>query len=192
MLADVLNDASDRLARELEHRAATMASLGEPPVSGQRRRRMRRLVQEVVETLRHGGVDDQGEPLTSPEPAPDQALLRGEREMLQRYLIREIEEKHLEASANETAIVAKWAAQIERRQLREQTQRLGALLDEVGESAAILEPDGRIVYCNLAALQRLREVSGAPRNEIIGRTLAELGISSEFLIGCSLEQLRRE
>jgi PAS domain-containing protein len=111
------------------------------------------------------------------------------RELLQEYLIREIEQKHLEASPNETAIVAKWAAEVERRQLREENHNVRALLDQVQESATLLEPCGRILYCNLVALERLREVSGAPRREIIGKTLAELGVSSDFLVGSPLDQL---
>src|SRR5262249_18718137 len=88
-----------------------------------------------------------------------------------------------------TAIVAGWVAGVERRRLREQNQQLCALLDDVQASAALLAPDGRILYCNLRAYQRLHEVACTGRDEIIGKTFAEIGVSSEYVVGCPVERL---
>ena len=85
--------------------------------------------------------------------------------------------------------VAKWAAEAERKRLNEQNCRLGALLDQIRDSAALFGHDGRILYCNRRATQALREAIGVPRGQIIGRTPAELGVSSEILIGRPIEEL---
>jgi signal transduction histidine kinase len=146
------------------------------------------LVQELIEALRRE-IEGPAGPYTRPTPIPDQGLALRERDEMQRYLIEQIEQKRLEASAREIAVVARWAGEAERTRLREQRQRLGVLLDGVNESAALVAPDGRILYCNLRASQRLHEVVRVPRDEIIGKTFAELGFPAELLLGSPLDQL---
>jgi signal transduction histidine kinase/GAF domain-containing protein len=187
MLADLLDGTRDRLADELAYRAAS-AGLAEPPLAA-RRLRLRTLVEELIEELRRGGAEAPARPSTGLMARSDQALEVRERELVQRYLIGEIEQEHLEASPRETAIVARWAMQAERARLREQCQRLSALLDGVKESAAVLAPDGRLLYCNRRAFQRLHQVVRVPREEIIGKTFADLGLVPELVVGCSLGQL---
>ena len=103
--------------------------------------------------------------------------------------MEQIEQKQLEASLRETTIVAEWAARAERRRLCDQNQRLTALLDRVHESAVLLAPDGRILYCNLRATQGLHDLVGVSRSEIVGKTPAELGIPSELVVGRSIDEL---
>jgi signal transduction histidine kinase/GAF domain-containing protein len=187
MLAGVLDGTRDQLADELMYRLGSGGPAELPVVGG--RLRLRALVQELIEALRRGEIEDREQPLTGLTPTPDQALDLRERELVLRYLIGRIEHEHLDASPRETAIVARWAGQTERAQLREQNQRLSALLDDVRESAALLAPDGRILYGNLRAFQRLHQVVRVPRDEIIGKTFAELGVAPEVLLGCSLDEL---
>src|SRR5262245_54702841 len=110
MLADVLDGARDQLAEELERRPVSGGGM-DSAVAGARRHRVRTLVQELAEALRRGGVDDPAQPFTPLTPTPDQAGELRERELVQHYLIRQIEQKRLESSPRETAIVAGWAEQ---------------------------------------------------------------------------------
>src|SRR4029079_1719479 len=176
----------EQVAEELERRAAVTEST-ELPVAG-RRKRLNGFVEEVIGALRRGGADA---PLPPPIPSPctDGVLEHRERELVRRYLIEQFEHKQLEASPGETAIVSEWAGQAEGARMREQNQRLRALLDDVDDSAALFGPDGRILYCNRSAFQGLRSAVGAPRGEIIGRTPAELGVPAELVIGRSMKEV---
>jgi signal transduction histidine kinase/GAF domain-containing protein len=187
MLADVLDRTRDQLAEELAHRSASAWPLELPAVS--RRVRLRTLVQELIEALRSGGSEDAAQPSTTLTSTADQAHELHERELVQRYLIGEIEQQHLEASPRETAIVARWALQAERARLRQQCERMSALLDGVNESTAVLAPDGRILYCNRRAFERLHQLVRVPRDEIIGKTFAQLGLTPDLVVGISLDQL---
>src|SRR5215471_6666830 len=120
MLADVLDGARDRLAGELERRA-TIGSI-ESGLGERRRERLSALVQEVIEALRRGDADDSSEPMVRLTPGPDLARELRERELVQRYLLGQIQRKELEASTQETAIVTGWVAGVERKRLREQNQ----------------------------------------------------------------------
>jgi PAS domain S-box-containing protein len=187
MLAEVLERTKDQLVDELERRAAVSVST-KLPIAG-RRRRLGRLVQEIIEALHRQGADESVE---VPSPAPivvDPALELRERELVRNYLIEAVEQKHMPASPGETVIVAQWVGQAERTRLREQNSRLSILLDSVHESAALLGPDGRILYCNRRAAQILRETIGVPRSEIMGKTPAELGVPGELVIGRPIEEL---
>jgi signal transduction histidine kinase len=187
MLADVLDGARDQLADELERRAAA-AEPTELPTAA-RRKRLGALVQEVIEGLRGGDLDHPARPALAPAAFTDFALELLEREIVKHYLLEQIEERHLEASPHETALVAEWPAHAERAHLREQSRRLGALLDGVQESATLLTPDGRVLYCNLNARETLREVLGARRVDVVGKTAAEIGIPSELIFARSSDEL---
>src|SRR5688572_3866789 len=158
MLADILEGSRDQVVDELERRAALTEST-ELPVAG-RRARLKALVQEAIGALRWGGVGETAQPLSPLPPFVDLALEFRERELVQRYLIDEIKQKRLDASCAETVAVATWANDAERTRLREQNERLSTLLDDVHEAALIMGPDGRILYCNLRASQRIHEVVG--------------------------------
>ena len=184
MLADVLERTRKQVAEELERRTAVTEST-ELRIAG-RRKRLNGFVDEVIGALRRGGADDSAQPIP---PSGDGALELRERELLRRYLIEQFEQKQLEASPTETAIVGEWVGTAERTRLREQNQRLRSLLDDVEDSAALFGPDGRILYCNLPAFQGLRSALGVPRGEIIGRTPAELGVPAELVIGRPMKDL---
>jgi signal transduction histidine kinase len=185
MLADLLDRAKDQLADELEHLSAGPT---EPSVAGDRKFRLKTLLRELIETLRSGGVHDPTPQRPDFTPTRDQTVEVRDRELLQRTLIERIAQAQFEASPRETAILAQWAGQTECARLREQTHRLGALLDRVSESAALLGPDGRILYCNLPASQALHEVVRLPREEIVGKTFSRLGVAPEFLFGARLQE----
>jgi signal transduction histidine kinase len=185
MLAASLKGRKDRLTDELERRAAVSQST--EVSAGSRRRRMERFVDEVIGVLEH--TDVRGEPPPDIDPCANHATRDRERELVLAYLIEEIEQQRLQASPRETVTLARWAADAERRRLSEQNCRLGALLDQMHDSAALFGHDGRILYCNRRATQALREAIGVSAGQIVGRTPAELGVSSELLIGRPIEEL---
>src|SRR6188508_1619561 len=107
MLAEILEASRDQLVDELERRAALTEST-ELPVAG-RRARLKVLVQEAIGALRAGGFGKAAQPLSAPPTSIDMTLELRERELVQRYLIDEIEQKRLEASCAETVAIATWA-----------------------------------------------------------------------------------
>jgi len=149
------------------------------------------LVQELIEVLRCGGVrDDQQRASDRASPPITDAAVDGvERDLVKRYLIEQIDQKQLDASPREAALVAEWAGQAERERLAEQNRRLGVLLDGVEEKVALLSPDGRILYCNLPGIQGLHDVIGVSRREVIGKTPAEIGIPGELIASHSFSEL---
>ena len=187
MLADVLEGARDELADELVRRASLTESAA-LPIAG-RRTRIRALLDEVIGALRSGGIGDSAQPLSALPPVSDLALEFRERELVQHFLIEEVEQRRLEASCEETVVLVAWANDAERARLREQNERLSTLLDGIQEAAVILGQDGKLLYCNLRALQRLHEIAGVSRDEIIGKTPAELAVPGELVIGRPIAEL---
>jgi PAS domain S-box-containing protein len=183
MLADVLEGAKDHVLDELERRAAVTEPT-EPPKAG-RRRRLATFVDEVIRALRRGEADGSKAPLTA---FKENTLELRERELVRRYLVEEVDLGHT-PSPCEAAIVSAWASEADRKRLREQNERFRALLDSVQDSTALFGPDGRILYCNAHALERLRDELGVRRDEIVGRTPAELGVPGELVIGRPIEEL---
>ena len=187
MLADVLESKRDQVEHDLEYLEANTEWSVLPIVD--RRKRLDGFVEDLIGALRRGWVDDATQPLAQAAPGLDPVLELRERELVRDYVIKEIEHRHLDASPSESAIVADWVGKMDRDRLREENRRLRALLDGVQESAALLAPDGRILYCNRMALGRLRARIGVPLGEIIGRTPAELGVPGELVVGRSMDEL---
>jgi phosphoserine phosphatase RsbU/P len=187
MLADVLESKRDQVEHDLEYlEASTEWSV--LPISD-RRKRLDWFVGDLIGALRRGWVDDATQPLAQAAPGLDPVLELRERELVRDYVIKEVEQRHLDASPSESAIVADWVAKVDRDRLREENRRLRALLDGVQESAALIAPDGRILYANRMALRHLRTRIGVPIGEIIGRTPAEMGVPGELVVGRSIAEL---
>ena len=187
MLADVLESKRDQVEHDLEYLEANTEWSVLPIVD--RRKRLDGFVGDLIGALRRGWVDDATQPLAQAAPGLDPVLELRERGLVRDYVIKEIEQRHLDASPSESAIVADWVGKMDRDRLREENRRLRALLDGVQESAALLAPDGRILYGNRMALGRLRARIGVPLGEIIGRTPAELGVPGELVVGRSMDEL---
>jgi PAS domain S-box-containing protein len=164
------------LVLELERRATSGKSRSRPRG---RQERLDGLLGQVIDALRRGAP-----PESMPAcPTSDPDLELAEHELVQRHLTEKIEQKRLEASPQEAAIVDAWQFHADLACLREQNRRLTTLLNGVQESAALFDPDGRILYCNPRAAEALLRIAGIPRAEIIGRTPDELGVPSELLLG---------
>lgn len=176
MLADALEAMQDRLVDELARRL----SLVDPPSppSSARRARLNRDLGQVIEALRHGDCD--GWPTSVASDDPDREL--DEHELVEAFLLEQAAREGQRTRATELAI-AQWRCAADRRCLFEQNRRLGMLLDEIHEGAAVLAPDGRILYCNRPAARSVRELAGIRHGDIIGRRPDELGLPFEYLVG---------
>ena len=182
MFADVLEEMRGKLVDELAHRVAR--SEAPSRLTPERRARLNRDVAQVIEALRRYGPDD-----STASPAvddPDREL--EEHEIVERLLLEQAAKTGERTRATEV-VIACWRCDADRRCLREQTRRLAMLLDEMKEGAAVLAPDGRLLYCNHRAAQGLREVAGAGRGDLIGKTPDEIGLPLEHLVGAPVVDL---
>jgi signal transduction histidine kinase len=179
MLADVLEGSRGRLVDELAHRLALPGAASSTLAA--RRTRLDRDVVQVIEALRRG---DAGAAF----PVEDPVRELEEHELVERFLLEQAV-KTGTASCQVESVIERWRGDADRRCLREQTRRLATLLDGVKEGAAVLAPDGRILFCNRRAAEMLRTIAGVPRDQIAGRTPSELGVSLERLIGRPVSEL---
>ena len=183
MLADVVEGLRSRLVTEVE-RCAPLAARSGPTDLG-RRARLDAHVAQLIEALR-GGAPGDSAPACSPlDPECELA----EHALLERSLNEQIARKRVAVAPSENAIVDGWRCRVDRKCLREQNKRLTALLDDVHESAAMLAPDGRILYCNRQAAGDLCEVARVPLHQVIGKTPRELGLPMELIIGRPIADL---
>src|SRR5262245_19170921 len=102
---------------------------------------------------------------------------------MQRYVIEQIEHRRFEASFDEMAVVFAWTVAAERARLQERVHRLSALLDSIDETAIVLSPDGRVRYVNRPGQKILHDFLGLAPQEVMGKTVAELGIPANLKIG---------
>jgi signal transduction histidine kinase len=176
MLAEAMEGVRGRLVDELARRVA----LVDPPspLPAARRARLDRDVGQAIEALRHGGSI--GSLASSAIADPKREL--DEHAMIEAFLLEQAAKEGQRTRATERAI-AQWRCAADRRCLHEQNRRLAMLLDEVNEGAAVLAPDGRILYCNRRAMQSLHELAGIRHHDILGRRLEELGLPFEHLVG---------
>jgi len=184
MLVDFLNDRREQAIRDIEQRADTIEGPGLPSVG--RMGRLNALFDELIGALRYGGVDEQA-PLVA--ATVDSALDSEERELVRRYVIEQIGQHQLEASAMEAAVVSAWASSTELSRVREENQRLRTLLDGVDESTVILTPDGRFVYVNRRAAHVLSRECGIAGDQIVGRTPQEIGVPQALGLARSGEEM---
>lgn len=185
MLADVLEGLRGRFVEELDRRAA-MREWPSLPDAG-RRSRLDELIRQVIESLRNGAP---GDGVSAAGPAgidPEVAL--AEHALVERFLIDEIQRRSLAVGPSDRAIVDGWRRYADFQSLREQNRRLNSLLDDVHESAAVLGPDGRVLYVNRRAAHALREAARLPRHELLGKTLDELGVPMELFVGRPVSDL---
>jgi signal transduction histidine kinase len=183
MLADVVEGMRGRFVTELERRAPLAHRRGFTDTG--RRARLDAHVGQLIEALRGGAPGDWTPACSAVDPEFELA----EHDLLERCLNEQIVQKGLNVAPVENAIVHGWRCRVDRRCLREQNKRLSALLDDVHESAAMLSPEGRILYCNRQAAADLCEAARVPRYQVIGRTPCELGVPMELVIGRPIGEL---
>jgi signal transduction histidine kinase len=183
MLSDFLEKHTQEIVRQVELRAA--AEEGPGPAMG-RHARIRALVEQLIEALRHDG----GAPKRwAAVGARDAAVQCRERELVRLDVIEQVERHSPTVTLDEMVVVSDWACAAECSRLREDFGRLSALLDEVYEGAIILAPDGRVQYVNRHLTRVLHDASGVPIDQILGKTAAELGVSPELDLSRTTDEL---
>jgi signal transduction histidine kinase len=184
MLADFLEANRAQLVREIESRAAREEPLY---VSAKERHlRVEALFGELSQALRRGSFNPPTRSRASPLEAEAEAH---ERELMCRELVEQTEHLVAPATLREMVIVSEWALVGERTRVREHERQLSVLLEDVDEGALLFSPDARILYANREAARVMHELTGAPMNEIIGKTGAELGVPAELGPGLPADEL---
>jgi PAS domain S-box-containing protein len=86
-------------------------------------------------------------------------------------------------------LLSDWAYATERKQLRESYRRLSELLDDIDDGVGIVGADGRIEYLNKAMALQLQSVTGVRSDEILGKTISELGLPPEHSLAREPDEL---
>jgi PAS domain S-box-containing protein len=170
MLADFLAGQSQELVRSVERRAAED---GGPGAATGREARIKALVSELIEALRNGSVSRPSAPTGSVREAARECK---ERDLVRQETLAAVIRDSPAVGLREMVVLSDWAGAAERRRLREEAKRLSDLLDDVPEMTVIVSPEARIEYVNRAAASRLREATGFPFDQLVGKTLVELGL----------------
>jgi signal transduction histidine kinase len=192
MLAEALETARPTVLAEVEQVANATDGLSSRALG--RSERLGALLTHLIDTLKRGAVNDQVATL----PARNEAVEGREREVLQRYVLDRIAASEYPASARDTAVVGAWPSAVERARLRERIRELMVLLSRVEECAALLGPDGRVLYVNDRAGRLLHAASGVPADELVGKTIEGLALPADFGLPCaparilSLGRMRQE
>jgi PAS domain S-box-containing protein len=181
VLVEFLERNRKQIAQEIETGAAPE---WEDPTST-RLERLEKLVEELIAVLRHG---ERSRPLP-PYASHNAAVQRGDRELIRGVVLQEAARHSSEVSVEEMVLLSDWAYATETKQLRESYRRLSGLLDETDDCFGIVGADGRIEYLNRALALQLQSMTGFSRDEIVGRTVSELQLSSEHSLSRDPEEL---
>ncbi|MCU1283282.1 MAG: Phytochrome, two-component sensor histidine kinase, partial [bacterium] len=173
MLAGFLESARERVLKDTD-RTTDERARGSSRSGA--RAQMELLLDELIEDLRRG------QHVVRPQRTPAFAVGEGERrdrERLRRAVVAEVERLRPEVSLTELMIVSDWSGAVERDALREDNRRFTPLVDAVDDSVVLFSPDGRIVYVNRSVRERLERATGRTLNDILGKTVREVGRPAE-------------
>jgi len=150
-----------------------------------RTERLNELVEELIAALRNREWSARSRaPLGSRSAAVQQV----DRELIRGVVIEAVRHSST-VSVEEMVLLSDWAYATERRQLRESYRRLSELLDDIDDGVGIIATEGRIEYVNKALALQLQSVTGVRRDEIVGKTLSELGLPSEHSLSREPDEL---
>jgi hypothetical protein len=173
MLAYFFEQHRQELLQRVESRAAAEE---EDASALARRARIGVAVEELIEALRQGKADLTVRRRSSASDAPLEAR---ERELVRLDVVEQVDRHATEATPDEMAIVSDWLRAANRGPLPNVEHWLAELLDLSDSGAAIVAPDGRLLYVNRTLASNLHDRAGVPMGAIVGRTLAELVASTE-------------
>jgi PAS domain-containing protein len=146
----------------------------EDPTSS-RAERLDKLLEELIAVLRHAEFSRRLDPYGSHSAS----VQREDRELIRSAVIQEASRHASDVSVDEMVLLSDWGYATERKQLRESHRRLSDLLDDIDDCVGIVTADGRIEYLNKALSLQLQAVTGIRRDEILGKTISELGLPPE-------------
>jgi PAS domain S-box-containing protein len=175
MLVEFLEGQKLEVVRRVESHAA--ADEGPGAASG-RHERIGALVEELIQSVRHGNG---GRTPQTAVDARNAALQCRERDLVRFDVMKEVGRHSLKVTPNEMATVCDWASAADRCRLREGYDRLSDLLDDMDEGTLIVSANGRIDYVNRRLAHQVFELTGVPRGQLVGKTFAELGMGPESL-----------
>src|SRR5262245_9472729 len=173
MLTEFLERNRSEILQYIEARATEDGHL-----SSTRTQRHSELVEELISTLRNGAS-----PLRSGalHGSRGTGIQHDDRELIRGVVIEEAI-RQSSVSVEDSVLVSDWAFAAERRQLRDGYRCLSELLDDIDDGVGIISAEGRIEYLNKPLALDLRNVTGVPADEIIGSTVAELGLPPEHCL----------
>jgi PAS domain S-box-containing protein len=181
----VLVEFLERNRTQLLERIESGAAPNWDETEGTRHERLDTLVDELIAVLKHSG--------SRPHPAPygsrSAIIQRDDRELIRSVVIEEAARHSPEVSVEDVVLLSDWAYVTERTQLRESYHRLSELLDDIDDCVGIVAPDGRIEYLNKGLALQLQHVTGVRREELLGKTLSELGLPPEHSLSRSPDEL---
>ena len=181
MLVEFLERNRKQILEEIESGAAPE---WEDPTST-RVDRLDKLIEELIAVLRHAGWSRSLPPYGSHSAS----VQRDDRELIRTVVIQEASRHASEVSVDEMVLLSDWAYATERKQLRESYRRLSGLLDDIDDGVGIVAADGRIEYLNKALALQLQSVTGARRDEILGKTVSELGLPADHSLARQPDEL---
>jgi PAS domain S-box-containing protein len=181
VLVEFLERHRRQIVEEIESGAAPE---WEEPAST-RVERLEKLIEELIAVLRHAGWSRS----LAPYASHSASLQRDDRELIRSVVIEEASRHASEVSVDEMVLLSDWAYATERQQLRESYRRLSELLDDIDDGVGIITADGRIEYLNKALALQLQSVTGVRRDEILGKTVSELGLPPEHSLARKPDEL---
>jgi PAS domain S-box-containing protein len=181
VLVEFLERNRKRILQEIESGAVPE---WEDPTST-RLERLDKLIEELIAVLRHADWSRSLPPYGSHRAS----VQRDDRELIRGVVIQEASRHSSEVSVEELVLLSDWAYATERKQLRESYRRLSDLLDDIDDGVGIIAPDGRIEYLNKALALQLQGVTGVRRDEILGKTVSELGLPAEHNLSRDPDEL---
>lgn len=169
MLTEFLSDHPE-IVRDVLSNGAAFESTTQS--NRAQRERLRALLAELTEVLHEGA------PV---EPIREHVGTDGDGELHIRNLLRReiVEKLHVEDTSRELMLLSDWVWSAEHLRLAESNAQRNALLDLGADAAAVVTPDGEILYANRAATQLVHKISGLIGEQIIGRRGRDLGFFVE-------------
>lgn len=167
MLAEYLASHPE-IVSEVESRTGSL----EPTATRKaRRERLRALLKELVDSLRHGTIEDE---LHTPYNIDGDCEFR-DRGLLRTDILERLQSKDIHASPDELKLLSDWVWCADRARLSESTVHKATVLDLCPDAIAVVSLEGRIMYANRAAAQLIHATTGLSSEQIIGKTGRDLG-----------------
>ncbi|HVR02901.1 MAG TPA: PAS domain-containing sensor histidine kinase [Polyangia bacterium] len=188
MLADLLEELSPELIREVRERSALVPHANRSPddlVSA--------MLAVLTASLGKGHLD--ASPLGRvPGLSADVESFRTTARLLEDAVYEALEKREA-IPLREARILGAWAAALSERALRVENRRFAAMLDALPDQLFIQDAEGRYVYLNRTTAEVVSAISGKSGKDLIGFNINDLDLGDEihgYLRGLHARVLRGE